>query len=511
MNFFTLNRKYVFTVVLLLSITELVASVPNTCPVLTKRNNGNGQATSCSGESGFPVPAYVSAPYNSLAGLGVTTAQKTGDFNFVWHNQLWTQMPVIRRVWVGSTLTNTVVGPPKAHWVQNGNTYTSYCFYKYNLPNQGTLTLEFVHPTTLAPLFICCFNLSTSAACTPSVVCSPTITTQPSSKTVCGTSTTFSVEASGVSSYQWQMKPPSGSFANITNGGDFSGATTSTLSINSNLSTYNGYQFQAVLTGAGTCGNTTSSIATLTAYPKPTASFNAGAIVCGVGTYNLRVDFTGTGPWSFTYTTNGGSPTTVSNITVNPYYLAVSPATTTTYAITAINDRYCNNDISASPVTIVVQDKPTITLTSSAISYCYSASAGSASLPFTATTQSPSQYSITAGTRAMSGFTAVSNATLPSSPISINVPAGITAGIYDFNLRVKVASPGSGCESDIVTFTIEVKAAPPITVTASAASVCPGGNVNLLASPNLGGGVYLCLDKLSCRFYIFNLFTFGNS
>jgi hypothetical protein len=111
----------------------------------------------------------------------------------------------------------------------------------------------------------------------------------------------------------------------------------------------------------------------------------------------------------------------------------------------------------------------------------------------------------------MSGFTAVSNATLPSSPISINVPAGITAGIYDFNLRVKVASPGSGCESDIVTFTIEVKAAPPITVTASAASVCPGGNVNLLASPNLGGGVYLCLDKLSCRFYIFNLFTFGNS
>jgi hypothetical protein len=493
MNFLKLTGKLILPVLLFFSASNLQANLPATCPVMTKRNNGNGQASSCAGEPGFPVATNVASPYNSLTSLGVTTAQKTGDFNFMWFGQTLTEMPIIRRVWVGSTLTNTVVGPPSKPTYNNGNTYTKFCFYKYNLPNQGTLTLEFAHPTTGAPLFLCCYNLTSGANCTPTVSCAPTINTHPASKTVCGTSTTFTVDASGVNTYQWQLKSPSGSWTTITNTGDFTGATTQTLSINTNLPSYTGYQFKAVLIGSsGTC-TTESNIATLTAYPKPTATFHAGAIVCGVGTYNLRINFTGTGPWSFTYTTNGASPTTVSNIAVNPYYLAVSPASTTTYAITNVNDRYCSNVVS-SPVTLVVQAKPTITLSASSFDYCYNSLAGKATVSYTGTTNTPTVYSITAGTRAMPSYTTVTDRskTFISGPgsdsIQVSIPAGTPAGTYDFNLSVKVASPSPGCASAAVPFTIVVKPAPALTVTASAASVCPGGSVNLLASPNLGGG-----------------------
>jgi hypothetical protein len=272
-------------------------------------------------------------------------------------------------------------------------------------------------------------------------------------------------------------------------GTDFSGATSANLSIIANATTYNGYKFRLVATGAGSCGSTTSDVVTLTAYPKPTAAFDAGAIVCGVGTYNLRINFTGTGPWSFTYTTNGGSAATVSNIAANPFYLAVSPSVTTTYAITALNDRYCANYSVSSPVTIVVQAKPTITLTSSSINYCYNASAGNATLAYSGTTQSPDQYSITAGSRAMPSFAAISNASNAfnsgSGNISVAIPAGTAAGTYDFNLKVKKSTPAPGCESETVAFTVVVLPAPPLTVTSSVSSVCSGGSVTLTASPDL--------------------------
>jgi PKD repeat protein len=87
----------------------------------------------------------------------------------------------------------------------------------------------------------------------------------------------------------------------------------------------------------------------------------------------------------------------------------------------------------------------------------------------------------------MPSFSAVSNAALGSSPITVNIPAGTAAGTYDFNLRVKVASPPPGCESDVVPFTVVVRPQPALAVTASPTSVCPGGTVNLLASPNLSG------------------------
>ncbi|NBP06592.1 MAG: hypothetical protein EBV15_10335, partial [Bacteroidetes bacterium] len=490
MIFNTIRKSVILTLVLFLSVHQLLAVYPATCPTMQKRNNGNGLYAECAGQNSVPVAANVVGTVyeNFFTVNSIAPSSKTGDINFYWPGVTnITELYVITRVWVGTTILNTKVGPPPVPTVKNGNTYATYCFYVANLPNAGVLTLEFTNPITNLPVRLCAYDLKTGTTTTTSVSCAPTFNTQPSSKTICGDTTSFRASVGGASSYQWEFSSNGGStWSNVT-GANFTGTTSATLSIIANATTYNGYKFRLVATGAGTCGSTTSSIVSLTANPKPTATFAAGDIVCGVGTYNLRINFTGTGPWSFTYTTNGASATTVSNIAVNPYYLAVSPSVTTTYAITALNDRYCANYSVSAPVTIVVQAKPTITLSASTIYACYSSSASSASLSYTATTNSPTQYSITAGTRAMPSFSAVSNASLGSSPITVNIPAGTAAGTYDFNLKVKVATPSPGCESDVVPFTLVVRPQPALAVTSSPTSVCPGGTVNLLASPNLSG------------------------
>ena len=94
------------------------------------------------------------------------------------------------------------------------------------------------------------------------------------------------------------------------------------------------------------------------------------------------------------------------------------------------------------PVTIT--GLPTIT-PGSAPALCFSATASTALLSYTATTGNPTTYSLSVGTlNPMPGFTPVLDATLPASPISIAIPAGTAGGTYTFDLRVKNAQ---GCSS----------------------------------------------------------------
>ncbi len=95
---------------------------------------------------------------------------------------------------------------------------------------------------------------------TVSVNFSPSITTQPEDLTLTGTSGgNFTLTASDATSYQWQENQGSG-FSDVTDGGVYSGATTSTLSISDGTG-MDGYQYQCLLTNA--CGNTTSNTVVL--------------------------------------------------------------------------------------------------------------------------------------------------------------------------------------------------------------------------------------------------------
>ena len=74
----------------------------------------------------------------------------------------------------------------------------------------------------------------------------PNITLQPSNQTVCGSgSVTFDVTGIDTNTYQWQENTGS-SWADISDGGVYSGATTASLSI-SDVSGKNNYQYQCIL------------------------------------------------------------------------------------------------------------------------------------------------------------------------------------------------------------------------------------------------------------------------
>jgi len=112
----------------------------------------------------------------------------------------------------------------------------------------------------------------------------------------------------------------------------------------------------------------------------------------------------------------------------------------------------CGNE-SYGPINLTVNLKPTITLGSiSSISTI----ATSFSIPYTATTGSPNQYSLVAGTpTAMPSFSAVGNATLGPGSISVTIPSS-AANTYNFNLTV---SNNTGCVSAAVPVALVVTVA----------------------------------------------------
>ena len=101
------------------------------------------------------------------------------------------------------------------------------------------------------------------AGCTLYASCSnPTISGQPANRSICtAANTTFSITASGATSYQWQVNSGAG-FGNISNGGVYTNATTPTLSITGATTGMNGYLYRCIAYD-GSC-NSTSNQATLT-------------------------------------------------------------------------------------------------------------------------------------------------------------------------------------------------------------------------------------------------------
>ena len=111
----------------------------------------------------------------------------------------------------------------------------------------------------------------------------------------------------------------------------------------------------------------------------------------------------------------------------------------------------------------------------------------SASLSYTGATGSPNQYSIDYDAAAnLAGFTDVTNATLPASPITLTVPAGAPGGAYNGTLTVRNST--SGCVSVNYPITVTVVDLPTVS-TGTNPSVCRGTTSALLSftttnSPN---------------------------
>lgn len=79
--------------------------------------------------------------------------------------------------------------------------------------------------------------------------------------------------------------------------------------------------------------------------------------ICSGDSVDIMIDLSGDAPWSISYTANGGSPVTVTDIMSTPYYLTVSPTETTEYNLTNVGDQYCDGT-AVGKATIFVHPQP---------------------------------------------------------------------------------------------------------------------------------------------------------
>lgn len=127
---------------------------------------------------------------------------------------------------------------------------------------------------------------------------------------------------------------------------------------------------------------------------------------------------------------------------------------------------------------------PTATWASAAANVCSNASAQTTTLAYTATTNTPTSYSITWNGSPSNSFVPVTNQSNTFSPpgaITIDVPAATAAGTYTGTITVTNAN---GCTSSAVqTFTILVNASPTATAT-NGGPYCSGSTIQLTGGPS---------------------------
>ena len=208
---------------------------------------------------------------------------------------------------------------------------------------------------------------STSGVATLTINAPTTITQQASSQTICtGSTTTFSVTASGLAlRYQWQLNSGSG-FSDITNNTTYGGATTNSLSVNNSLIGFSGYQYRCLVTG--TCGAVvTSTAASLTVHAPATITRSPlQAEVCAGSSASFGISTSSVPPAQYQWqlSTNGGTSwTDISGATSFSLTL-----TTTTSSMN--NNRYrclvststCPTPVSSIPTVLSVRTLPTVGL-----------------------------------------------------------------------------------------------------------------------------------------------------
>ncbi len=166
-------------------------------------------------------------------------------------------------------------------------------------------------------------------------ISAPVISPSPGNQTATvGGSATFAAAASGLPQFQWQRKPAGGAFANLTNGGNFAGATSATLTINGATLALNGDQYRCVVRNLD--GSDTSAPATLVVRTIPVSISKQPASVSAKAnaTVKFTVQAAGTGPLKYQWRRNGSALKNSSHI---------AGATTVTVSLKKITTKDAGN------------------------------------------------------------------------------------------------------------------------------------------------------------------------
>ena len=200
-------------------------------------------------------------------------------------------------LWQSSTVSG-VAGFVNASGVNNGVNYT---------PTPGNTSTWYQRIESNAG----CSNTSNVV----SITVNPTaiaISAQPTNQLTCtGGTVSYSVTATGPGtlSYQWYEKVGAGAFLPTTDGGIYSGSTTSTLTLTGVTAGMNGNTYEVKVFASGcTASSLTSGTATLTTNNNPVITVNnpATATICSGNNLNLSITANGIG-LSYQWQQNSGA------------------------------------------------------------------------------------------------------------------------------------------------------------------------------------------------------------
>jgi hypothetical protein len=302
----------------------------------------------------------------------------------------------------------------------------------------------------------------------------PTITAQPGSQSTCvGQNTSFTVGASGATSYLWQLSADGcNTWTNLSNNSTYSGVTSSTLNISNVTAGMHNNGYRVVVTGQ--CGSSTSSpCATLTVGSAPTiTSQPSGSTTCAGSSVTLCVTATGSGlTYQWESSPNCSSPfTQIAGATSS--CLAVTPISTTSYRVrvTAGACSFVDSDC----VTVTVNALPSISQQPAAVSICEGDNAS-----FTvAATGNGLNYQWQVSSNGGGSYSDIAGAT--TATLNLNALTGASNGnLY----RAKLTTPGCpAVNSNGALLTVHALPSVTLTVTGNN-SLLPGQQATITANP----------------------------
>lgn len=276
-----------------------------------------------------------------------------------------------------------------------------------------------------------------------------------------------------VASYTWTYEDPTSSTHTLGT------VTSNTLAVTPGAAGTGNYVYTvtANMTGAGCTAMSTN---TLTVVAQPSAIVSPSTTNICTGTpLSLSGTVTGgagnaTAVWAGPIASDGSNFSNSGTLTAGTSTLAAvyNPSVTSSGSYSLALTYAANTGCVMTPVTtsaVTFSNPPTITLGTPA-QVCPPATTDN--LTYSGTTGSPNVYNITWNATASSaGFSNVSGATLPATPIVLAIPGGASANTYTGNLTV---SNGSTCTSEpAYTFSVTVMPGANASI-ASANNVCTG-------------------------------------
>lgn len=281
-----------------------------------------------------------------------------------------------------------------------------------------------------------------SGSATLTINTAPAISTPPAPQQICiGSNATFNVGSTGTGlTYQWQEWAGS-AYSNITNGGVYNGATTSTLTLTSPPPGMSGYRYRCIVSGA--CPSpVTSSEAMLSFFtPLVAGGLNDPTPVTACIGYNPPaldinnpVITTGSSPYSYQWQLNGANIPGATNRPYDPPQLN-SPGI---YNYNCIITDACNSIVSTTVKIITIVPNPTVTISGGG-TLCQNAPS-----PLLSSTVNNGIGTITY--QWQSGPSAGSMTNIPGATSATYSPSTSTSGTIYYQVIITTTGP-AGCNS----------------------------------------------------------------